>query len=109
LKHHYAEGSYAREMLIPKGAIIIGKIHRHSHVNVISKGRIYVATEFGSEILQAPYTFISKPGTKRAVYALEDTVWTTIHVTEETDLEKIEEVVIAPDYETFEREQRLLK
>lgn len=109
LKHHFAEGSYAREMLIPAGSVIIGKIHRHSHVNVISKGRIYVATEFDSEILEAPLTFVSKPGTKRAVYALTDVVWTTIHVTDETDLAKIEEVVIAPNYETFEREQRLLK
>lgn len=109
LKHHFAEGSYAREMLIPAGSVIIGKIHRHSHVNVISKGRIYVATEFGSEILEAPLTFVSKPGTKRAVYALTDVVWTTIHVTDETDLTKIEDVVIAPNYETFEREQRLLK
>lgn len=109
LKHHFAEGSYAREMMIPAGSMIIGKIHRHAHVNVISKGRIYVATEFGCEILEAPHTFVSKPGTKRAVYAITDTVWTTIHVTDETDLSKVEEVVIAPDYETFEAEQRLLK
>lgn len=109
LHHHFADGSYAREMLIPAGSMIIGKIHRHAHVNVISKGRIYVATEFGTEILEAPLTFVSKPGTKRAVYAITDTVWTTIHVTNETDLAKVEEVVICTDYETFEREQRLLK
>jgi hypothetical protein len=109
LKHHFAEGSYAREMLIPAGSMIIGKIHRHAHVNVISKGRIYVATEFGTQILEAPVTFVSQPGTKRAVYAITDTVWTTIHVTDETDLAKVEDIVICPDYETFEREQRLLK
>lgn len=109
LRHHFAEGSYAREMLIPAGSVIIGKIHRHSHVNVISQGRIYVATEFGCEILEAPHTFISKPGTKRAVYAITDTVWTTIHVTDKTDLEEVEAEVICPDYETFEAEQRLLK
>lgn len=109
LRHHFADGSYAREMLIPAGTMVIGKIHRHAHVNVISKGRIYVATEFGCEILEAPFTFVSKPGTKRAVYAIEDTVWTTIHVTNETDLEKVEDVVICKDYETFEAEQRLLK
>lgn len=109
LKHHFAEGSYAREMLIPAGAVIIGKIHRHAHVNVISKGRIFVATEFGSEILEAPLTFVSHPGTKRCVYALTDVVWTTIHVTDETDLAKVEDIVICRDYETFERERRLLK
>lgn len=109
LKHHFAEGSYGREIFIPAGSMVIGKIHRHSHVNVISMGRVFVATEFDSEVLQAPYTFVSKPGTKRAVYALTDTIWTTIHVTPETDLQKIEDEVIAPDFETYERDKRLLK
>jgi hypothetical protein len=36
------------------------------------------------------------------VYALEDTVWTTIHITEETDLDKIEDYVIAKDYAALE-------
>lgn len=109
LKHHFAEGSYGREIFIPAGSMVIGKIHRHSHVNVISMGRVFVATEFDSQVLQAPYTFVSKPGTKRAVYAITDTIWTTIHVTNETDLQRIEDEVIAPDFETFEREKRLLK
>ena len=30
--------TYAREMFIPKGTLIIGKIHRHQHLNIISKG-----------------------------------------------------------------------
>ena len=47
----------------------------------------------------APYTFVSRPGTKRVGLAHADTVWVTIHATEETDLEKIEEEVIAASYE----------
>lgn len=42
---------------------------------------------------------ISAPGTKRAVIALEDTTWITVHVTNETDLEKIEDYVIAKTYD----------
>lgn len=109
VKHHFAPGSYGRECFLDAGTMAIGKLHRHAHLNVISKGRIYVATEFGRELLEAPATFVSPAGTKRAVYALEDTIWTTIHVTDETDLERVEAEVICPDYETFEREQRLLK
>jgi hypothetical protein len=109
ITHHFAPGAYGRECFLAAGTMAIGKLHRHTHLNVISKGRIYVATEFGTELLEAPATFVSQAGTKRAVYALEDTIWTTIHVTDETDLEKVEAEVICPDYETFEREQRLLK
>jgi quercetin dioxygenase-like cupin family protein len=101
LKHHHADGSYGREMFIAKGRVIVGKIHKHSHVNVISQGKVSVMTEDGLQILTAPLTFVSKPGTKRVVYAHEDTIWTTIHVTEETDLEKIEEQVIAKSFDEY--------
>lgn len=93
--------AYAREMLIPKGTLIIGKIHRHQHLNIISKGKVVVYTEFGEKHLEGPTTFVSEIGLKRSVYAIEDTLWTTIHLTEfvgEENLNKIEEEVIAPDY-----------
>ena len=108
LKHYFTPKdnkygccTYAREMMIPKGTLIIGKIHRHQHLNFISKGRVKVFTEFGEKYLEAPCTFISEIGLKRAVYAEEDTLWTTVHLTEfekEVELEKIEQEVIAPSY-----------
>lgn len=52
----------------------------------------------GVERLTGTCTMVSPPGTKRALFAHEDTVWTTVHVTDETDLKKIEEVVIAESY-----------
>ena len=97
----YGCHAYAREMFIPKGTLIIGKIHRHQHLNFISKGKVKVMTEFGEKYLEAPCTFVSEVGLKRAVYAEEDTLWTTVHLTEhghEDDLEKIETEVIAPTY-----------
>ncbi len=112
LRHFFAPGVYGREITIPKGVLVVGKIHKHSHINIISAGKVRVATEFGDEDFSAPYTFISKPGTKRAVLALEDTIWTTIHVTDKTDLAEVEEEVIAPtfkDYFKFIEEQKLLE
>jgi hypothetical protein len=112
LKHYYTPidekygcCAYAREMTIPKGTVIIGKIHRHQHLNFISKGHVIVSTEFGQEELIAPCTFISEVGLKRAVYALEDTIWTTVHLTKhrgEENLDKIEAEVIAPSYNDLE-------
>ena len=103
--HHFAPGNYAREMHIPPHIIIVGKLHRHAHINIISKGKITVVTEHeGVQILEAPCTFVSQPGTKRVVCAHEETVWTTIHPTNETDLDKIESEVIAKDYDEIELE-----
>tara|TARA_R110000868_G_scaffold116472_4_gene310088 strand:- start:31 stop:570 length:540 start_codon:yes stop_codon:yes gene_type:complete len=109
LKHYftpkdekYGCSTYAREILLPKGSFVIGKIHRHQHLNFISKGKVKVFTEFGEKSFEAPCTFVSEVGLKRAVYAEEDTIWTTVHLTEfdkESDLDKIEQEVIAPTYD----------
>jgi hypothetical protein len=62
-------------------------------------GKVSVLTESGgAETLTGPRSMISPAGTKRVVYAHEDTVWITVHVTEETNLEKIEKEIIAKDY-----------
>jgi hypothetical protein len=110
LKHYFTPISeygccnYAREMTIPAGTLVIGKIHRHEHLNIISKGRISVATEHGTKYLIAPCTFISEVGLKRAVVAEEDTIWTTIHMVSKSGeeyLKEIEDEVIAPSYEAL--------
>jgi hypothetical protein len=103
--HYFAEGLYAREIFIPKGTLLTGKIHKTEHLNIISKGKISVSTEDGNKIIEAPCTIISRPGTKRAGYALEDTVWTTIHATKETDLVRLEQELIAESHEQFALQQ----
>ena len=98
LEHTFTEGAYARQMTIPKGSVIVGKIHRHAHLNFVMRGKCSVFTEQGVKAIVAPAMFVSTPGTKRVVFAQEETVWVTVHVTEETDLEKIEDQIIAKDF-----------
>ena len=107
LKHSFGNGIYMREIFIPKDTILTGKIHRHSHPNVLMAGRVAVVTEgAGLQILEGPMAMISDAGTKRALVALTDLHWITFHnVGEERDLEKIEAIVIAETYEQFEAEQ----
>jgi hypothetical protein len=91
LKHHFADGIYAREMFLPAGALITGAVHKTKHMCILSQGRVRVATDDGPVELVAPATLIAYPGAKRAIYALEDSVWTNIHATTETDLDKLVE------------------
>lgn len=72
--------------------------HRYAHPNILSAGAVQVYTEFeGLVEYRAPHTFISKAGVKRVILALEDAVWTTVHVTNSTDLADIEREVIIPE------------
>lgn len=102
LIHRFADNVYAREILLPKGTLVIGKIHRFGHLNIITKGHCSVLTEDGVEELHGPLTFISKPGTKRVVYAHEDTVWTTIHGTKHTDPDDVEKDIICKTFAEYD-------
>lgn len=106
--HHFAPGVYLREMHAPAGATIIGKTHRYDHACILSKGRVTVVSEHGTETLEAPYTFTAKAGAKRAFYVHEDIVWTTVHPTQTTDLEAIERDVIVPDEDVIAFRKSLL-
>ena len=98
VKHHFAKDTYGRELFLPAGSLIVGKIHKHSSLNILAQGSIILVTEDGRQDLTAPYTIASQPGIKRVIYALEDTTWVTVHGTDETDVEKIEKEFIAKDY-----------
>jgi hypothetical protein len=98
LVHRFTKGLYAREMFIPKGSVLVGKIHRCETLSIISQGDISILTETGVARVKAPCTIISPPLTKRAGYAHEDTVITGIWATDETDLEKLEDELIAAHF-----------
>jgi quercetin dioxygenase-like cupin family protein len=109
-KHYFSKGVYAREIFIPKGTILTGHIHKYHNLNIISKGKIEVLVGDELKIVEAPFTIVSPPGTKRIARALEDTIWTTIHGTEEKDLDLIEEMFIChteDEYLKFEKQLQL--
>lgn len=106
LKHSFANGIYMREIRIPAGMVLTGKIHRHAHPNVLMEGEVLVVTEQnGLERLKGPMAMISEGKTKRALVALTDLHWITFHnVGDERDLQKIEQMIIAPTYKELEEQ-----
>lgn len=101
VKNHFSKGVYAREMFIPKGTVLTGHIHKYENLNIMSQGELSIFTENGVIRVKAPYTVVSPPGTKRLAYAHEDTIWTTIHGTEDTDVDKIEAQFIAHSHAEY--------
>lgn len=82
-------------MHIPAGVILTGEIHKFENLNILSQGKIEVLTEKGMETVEAPFTVVSPAGTKRIARAITDCVWTTVHGTDENDLNIIEKTFIA--------------
>jgi len=98
IKHHFATGVYGRELFIPEGQVIVSKIHKGKTFNIITEGMVSVISEMGFHTYTAPYVFVSDPYTKRVVITHMDTIWVTAHGSDKTDLQDIEDEIIAKDF-----------
>lgn len=110
LTHSFSPDLYVREIFIPANTVLTGKIHKHSHPNFLIQGEVVVVTEVGGiEHLKAPVSMISASGTKRVVHAITDCRWITVHLNKSNtqDLKKLEEEIIAPSYEAYDRFKKL--
>lgn len=80
IKHLFTKGVYCREMFVPKGTILTSKLHNMQHPFVLSMGCVgVVENNKVTEVMQAPFLGVTEPGTRRIIYAYEDSVWTTFH------------------------------
>ena len=98
IKHSFADGCYIREIFNPAGLLLVTKIHKKKHPFFLMKGEMSILTENGIEHIEAPHHGITIPGTKRIIYTHTDCVFITVHATDSTDIKKIEEEVIAKDF-----------
>lgn len=109
LKHHFAPGLYLREIFMPADTIVIGQIHKTEHFNILVKGACLIVHADGTrEVLRAPMTFVSKAGVQKVLLILEDMIWMTTHVTDETDVPTLERMLVEPPSETLLEQARCL-
>ena len=106
--HHFADGVYLREMYMPEGSVVVGKIHRTKHLTIIASGTVQITTDKGIETITGPAIFVSPAGAKKAIHAITEATLMNPHPTEETDLVKIEQQFIAPSFEALDYSQFLI-
>jgi hypothetical protein len=96
LAHHFAPGVYARECTLPAGALVLGHVHREGGLNIALSGEALVKVDGVLRRIVAPCILPSEAGTRKLAYIVKEMRWVNIHPTTETDLEKLEEILIAP-------------
>lgn len=102
--HEFMQGMYIRRLFIPKGTLIVGKIHKQECFNVVEKGDIAIMTETGAKRVKAGFTVVTPAGIQKLGYANEDTVFTNIFHTDVTDIDQIESTLVWESYEQMERQ-----
>lgn len=95
-KHHFGAGVYAKEMRLPKGATALSHRHAYDHLSVLAQGVAVVNVDGTATLYTAPTCITIKAGLNHEIVAIEPVVWFCIHATEETDKDKIDEVILQP-------------
>lgn len=98
VSHHFTDGAYVRELRMPAGTALVGKMHRTAHALVVT-GDVTIINGGRRERITGTRVLQTKPGTKRAIYAHADSVLITLHVTSLTDVDQIERAIIVPEHE----------
>ncbi len=102
IKHYFSDGLYAREMFMPAGTLVLGKIHLKDHLCMITSGCVDIVSRHGRGRYKAPYIFTTSKNTQRVLLSLDDSTITTIHATEITNHSDIIEAYTTEDYSKIE-------
>jgi len=94
VKHFFGPSIYIREVVMPAGTVVVGKYHKEDHLCNMVEGRMIVVGEDGEQReVAAPSVFMAKKGRKTA-YILETVRFQNIYSTDETDVEKLEHMLV---------------
>ena len=102
--HYFSDGLYVREMFCEKNALIFSVIHNTANPLFLMKGKVAFSGDDGVEELTAPTFILTKPGTKRVCYWLEDSIIVTVHPNPDglTDLDEIEKKMFSCNWEEYD-------
>ena len=105
LKHTFVDGVYIREMKMKKDSAVVGAIHKHLHAWFLLYGHLFIATEDFQEEYVAPCYVVAKPGSKRVIYAAEDSLFVNVHANPDgiTDIEELEKKIVSLNHEDYEQ------
>lgn len=108
-KHTFHGGMYCREVFRVAGALIVGKVHKKEHFYYVVHGTVLITTDDGAQGVTGPRLICSKPGTKRAVYAVTDALCVTFHRTDAATVADAENELVEIDPDAMFGHSNMLK
>ena len=107
VKHYFAPGIYVRELHMVKGMVVVGHRHKTELVNILLKGKVALIEDGKLIYREAPFTYVSPAKHRKALYVIEDVIWQNVHPSDETDLQKLEDIFIEKSPALIEFEKQI--
>lgn len=99
VSHHFvgqdqAKGVYAKELRIPAGVWLVSHAHAYDHLAVLASGTATLTVDDKEQTITGPCAVTIKAGEHHKLTAVTDAVWFCIHPTDETDADKVDDVIL---------------
>tara|TARA_R100001369_G_scaffold63079_1_gene90036 strand:+ start:579 stop:1022 length:444 start_codon:yes stop_codon:yes gene_type:complete len=108
IKHQFADQIYIRQMDLKKGQVIVGAIHNHLHAWFLLTGKVLINNN--GELIEhiAPCYTVSKPGSQRLIYAMEDSIFVNIHKNPSNtqDIKELEDTIVSFTKEEYNNKNK---
>lgn len=108
--HEFTPGLYRRTIFMPAGTLLTSRIHntRHPYVVLAGAASVYISGK-GVELIEAPHSGITEPGTRRVLYIHRDCIWVTFHPInpDEESVDDIDERLTTIESRIIERHELL--
>lgn len=104
ITHGKTDKLYYRKCEIPAGSVGATYVHKMDHVSTCLKGDLILVDQDGTRhSVKAGDVFITKAGTQRAVIALTDVAFMTVHAVDDIDLSQVEETLGCRSMQEYQR------
>jgi mannose-6-phosphate isomerase-like protein (cupin superfamily) len=94
IKHHFSKDVYIREQGLRAAKDVDTHIHNFDHLGILGSGTAAVELDGSVTVHEGPCVVEIKAGKHHKITALTDITWFCVHATGETDVDKIDRVLI---------------
>jgi quercetin dioxygenase-like cupin family protein len=95
LSHHFvADEVYSKRTVVPAGVQLAKHTHPYDHASALVRGTVRLTIDGASREVSGPKMLLIAAGTAHSIEALTPVVWHCIHITDETDPERIDAVLM---------------
>ncbi len=95
LEHTFTKGLYSRKIFMPAGSLLTSKIHMTEHQFAILQGEATIWNPYdGTQLLKAPHTGVTRPGTRRMLFIHSDMIFVTYHPTDKNTPTEVEDDIL---------------
>lgn len=92
--HYFGAGLYAKESIVPAGYFVAKHTHNYTHLSILAVGKALVKAGDKAMEYEGPACIEIEANVPHEIRAITNVIWYCIHATDETDVEKVDEVLI---------------